>query len=43
LADLTSINFVYHVCSYLPAIGILTWFLPNLETAKPGRRAESTV
>jgi MFS transporter, FSR family, fosmidomycin resistance protein len=43
LADLTSINFVYHVCSYLPAIGILTWFLPNLETAKPGRRAESTI
>jgi FSR family fosmidomycin resistance protein-like MFS transporter len=43
LADLTSINFVYHVCSYLPAIGILTWFLPNLETAKPGRRAESTL
>jgi FSR family fosmidomycin resistance protein-like MFS transporter len=34
LADATSINFVYHVCSYLPAIGLLTGFLPNLE---PGR------
>ena len=29
LADLTSINFVYHVCSFLPALGILTAFLPN--------------
>ena len=32
LADLTSINFVYHVCSFLPLIGLLTGFLPNLET-----------
>jgi len=31
LADATSITFVYHVCSYLPAIGLLTGFLPNLE------------
>ena len=30
LADLTSINFVYQVCSFLPALGILTAFLPNL-------------
>ncbi|SRR6266566_1571257 len=34
LADLTDINFVYQVCSFLPAIGILTAFLPNLEPAK---------
>jgi FSR family fosmidomycin resistance protein-like MFS transporter len=34
LADLTNINYVYHVCSFLPAIGILTTFLPNLEPAK---------
>lgn len=34
LADLTNINFVYRVCSFLPAIGILTWFLPNLERAR---------
>src|SRR5712664_2481543 len=34
LADLTDINFVYRVCSFLPAIGILTAFLPNLEPAK---------
>jgi FSR family fosmidomycin resistance protein-like MFS transporter len=31
LADLTSIDFVYRVCSFLPLIGLLTWFLPNLE------------
>jgi len=31
LADATSITFVYQVCAYLPAIGMLTAFLPNLE------------
>src|SRR5438309_1098231 len=34
LADLTDLNFVYYVCSFLPAIGILTAFLPNLEPAR---------
>ena len=34
LADLTSMNYVYHVCAFLPAIGILTAFLPNLDPAK---------
>ncbi len=33
LADLTSINFVFRVCSYLPLIGLLAAFLPNLESA----------
>jgi FSR family fosmidomycin resistance protein-like MFS transporter len=33
LADLTSIDYVYKVCSFLPAIGILAALLPNLETA----------
>jgi FSR family fosmidomycin resistance protein-like MFS transporter len=38
LADRTSIEFVYHICSFLPAIGLLAAFLP--ETAKPaGSRA----
>lgn len=32
LADRTSIRFVYHVCAYLPLIGLLTGFLPNLKT-----------
>lgn len=31
LADATSIEFVYRVCAWLPAIGILTAFLPDLE------------
>jgi FSR family fosmidomycin resistance protein-like MFS transporter len=31
LADATSIASVYQLCAYLPAIGILTAFLPNLE------------
>jgi len=31
LADLTSIRFVYLVCSYLPAVGLLAAFLPNIE------------
>src|SRR5277367_4207173 len=32
LADATSITFVYQLCAFLPAIGLLTAFLPNLET-----------
>ena len=31
LADWTSIEFVYHVCSFLPMIGLLAVFLPNVE------------
>ena len=31
LADATSILFVYKVCAFLPAIGLLAWFLPDVE------------
>jgi len=31
LADATSIDFVYRTCAFLPAIGLLTAFLPNVE------------
>lgn len=31
LADATSIEFVYRVCAFLPAIGLLTAFLPDVE------------
>lgn len=31
LADHTSITHVFHVCSYLPLIGLLTGFLPSLD------------
>jgi MFS transporter, FSR family, fosmidomycin resistance protein len=30
LADQYGIEFVYHLCSYLPLLGILTAFLPNI-------------
>ena len=30
LADWTSIEFVYKVCSFLPAIGLITYFLPTM-------------
>jgi FSR family fosmidomycin resistance protein-like MFS transporter len=33
LADSTSIIFVYKLCAYLPAIGLLTGFLPDIESA----------
>jgi len=31
LADVTSIGMVYHICSFLPLLGLLTGFLPTLE------------
>jgi len=34
LIDMTDISFVYHVCAFLPLIGLLTAFLPNLERLK---------
>ena len=32
LADYTSIAFVYQVCAFLPAIGLLAVFLPKMPT-----------
>ncbi len=34
LADLTSLDFVYHVCAWLPAIGLLTALLPDAPRAR---------
>lgn len=34
LADHTSINYVFKVCAFLPLIGILTAFLPNIESKR---------
>jgi FSR family fosmidomycin resistance protein-like MFS transporter len=39
LADATSIEYVYHLCSYLPALGLLTGFLPDLEVGGPHQPA----
>ena len=38
LADQTSIAFVYKVCSFLPALGILAAFLPDLHLRRSGGR-----
>jgi MFS transporter, FSR family, fosmidomycin resistance protein len=43
LADLTDIRFVYLVCSFLPATGLLAAFLPNLERFGLSRPQEATV
>ncbi|WP_026705217.1 MFS transporter [Flavobacterium soli] len=34
LADHTSIDYVYHLCAYLPLIGCIALFLPNLKKKK---------
>ena len=34
LADHTSIEFVYGICAFLPVIGFLTAFLPQVERAR---------
>ncbi|AWG26894.1 MFS transporter [Flavobacterium kingsejongi] len=34
LADHTSIDYVYHLCAYLPLIGVIAIFLPNLKHKK---------
>ena len=41
LADHTSIEYVYHLCSYLPALGLLAAWLPDMETGAHARPAES--
>ena len=39
IADAQGIAFVYHLCSYLPAIGLVAWLLPNLERGRLPRAA----
>lgn len=34
LADATSVAFVFELCAYLPAIGLLAAFLPHIETLR---------
>jgi FSR family fosmidomycin resistance protein-like MFS transporter len=38
IADLTSISFVYHICAFLPALGLLAAFLPEMAPSKRPRR-----
>jgi FSR family fosmidomycin resistance protein-like MFS transporter len=37
LADAKGIEYVYQVCAFLPAIGLLTAFLPTVETGRRSR------
>jgi len=39
IADASGIAFVYQLCSYLPAIGLVVWLLPNLERDRPRHAA----
>jgi FSR family fosmidomycin resistance protein-like MFS transporter len=48
LADRTGIDLVYRLCSYLPALGLLTAFLPDIESGarklepvRPGPEADA--
>jgi FSR family fosmidomycin resistance protein-like MFS transporter len=41
LADQTSIGFMYRLCSFLPAIGLLGFLLPGRETLQRAKRASS--
>jgi FSR family fosmidomycin resistance protein-like MFS transporter len=38
IADAHGIAFVYQLCSYLPAIGLVAWFLPNLEQKRQSKQ-----
>jgi MFS transporter, FSR family, fosmidomycin resistance protein len=43
LADMTSIDFVYNVCAFLPLIGLLAGFLPNVGGAMNAVQEKDTV
>ena len=43
LADRTDIFYVYRLCSYLPAIGVLALWLPHVETPMPYHEQVSPV
>ncbi len=43
LADLTDIGFVYKACSFLPLIGLLTVFLPDLRKVIPASTVSRAV
>ena len=43
VADATSIEFVYRLCSYLPAIGLLTGFLPDIDPPRTANQVRVAV
>jgi FSR family fosmidomycin resistance protein-like MFS transporter len=40
VADAKGIDFVYRICSYLPLLGLLTIFLPDMKQARRMARAD---
>ena len=38
LADYTNVQYMFMICSFLPLIGLLTGFLPNIH---PGKKKQS--
>ena len=42
IADATSIQTMFHVCAFLPIIGLLAGFLPDLETESRRQRLSAT-
>jgi FSR family fosmidomycin resistance protein-like MFS transporter len=40
IADKTSIEYVFSICAYLPLIGIITGFLPNIEGSKKRKKRQ---
>ena len=42
LADQRGIEYVYHLCAYLPLLGLLTVFLPDLRQHRPRAAAPTT-
>lgn len=39
LADITSVETVYRLCALLPMLGLLTWFLPDIERGRTSWRS----
>ena len=43
LADAHGIAFVYNLTAWLPALGLLVWFLPDLEKDKLRRKPSTAL
>lgn len=43
VADHHGMDYVFHICSYLPLLGMLTIFLPNIETGKKTQSGSTTL
>lgn len=41
VADISSIDLVYHICSYLPIMGAVAYFLPNLKSRPSKLKSEA--